>query len=144
MAKKSEIPTDEQKIKCTLGDVFGASNPGERGLPALSALDLQQMNIKAALQWRRISRAVRAEYALIEDQRKDLIDKHVKKDADEQPITDGNRYVMADQAAFDAEWRELMEAPAEIDARPMPLELIENLTMRPADIDALAFLIEEL
>lgn len=144
-----------EPIKCTMGDVVKA-------MKALEKLRKVDLPVGVSLELRRIHKEVEREFDLFLEEEKIIIENNAERDEkggfvnppllnaegqkvlddDGNEVLDLNRVAIHDMDIFSTSMDQLKSQPVELNARKLPLHLIENVEITYDDADALAFLVE--
>uniref|UniRef100_A0A6M3K520 Uncharacterized protein n=1 Tax=viral metagenome TaxID=1070528 RepID=A0A6M3K520_9ZZZZ len=116
----------------------------------LSEILQKELPVKTAYWLARFLSKVEAENASMEKARMNLIKKHAKKDKEGNPVfildKDGkstSQYDIPDMEAFQNEFIELTNEEVEIDFKPIKLEQLGDINLKPIILAKLGKIIEE-
>lgn len=124
-------------ISITYNDLTSAMSPRPRGAAPLANLLTEPMRGSASIRMARIARLLEAEYQIFREQHIELIKKHGGENED------GVYQVPPDnQEEFNVEYVEILAIEIEINADPLPLSVLDGMTIKPIDIAPLDFLFE--
>ena len=95
------------------------------------------LSAKISYQIIRIAREVENEYNLFQKSRTELIEKYAKKDENQKPILENDRYqiVPDEQEDFTKEYNEIMSSNIELNVEPLALndKVMEELKLTPLE-----------
>lgn len=95
------------------------------------------LSAKISYQIIRIAREVESEYNLFQKSRTELIEKYAKKDENQKPILENDRYqiVPDEQEDFTKEYNEIMDSSIELNVEPLALndKVMEELRLTPLE-----------
>lgn len=95
------------------------------------------LSAKISYQIIRIAREVESEYNLFQKSRTELIEKYAKKDENQKPILENDRYqiVPDEQEDFTKEYNEIMGSSIELNVEPLALtdKTMEELKLTPLE-----------
>ena len=95
------------------------------------------LSAKVSYQIIRIAREVESEYNLFQKSRTELIEKYAKKDENQKPILENDRYqiVPDEQEDFTKEYNEIMNSSIELNVEPLALndKVMEELKLTPLE-----------
>lgn len=123
----------------TIGQVYLAKQ-------VLDKLMTASFTGKQAFTIARLAKAVEKEVALFEEQRQNLVQRYADKDEAGKVITDAQGMVhIADEQlpAVNAELNDLFGAEVELNAKPIKMDWLENITITPGELQALDPFVEE-
>ena len=95
------------------------------------------LSAKISYQIMRLAREVESEYNLFQKSRTELIEKYAKKDENQKPILENDRYqfVPDEQEDFTKEYNEIMCSSIELNVEPLALtdKTMEELKLTPLE-----------
>ena len=95
------------------------------------------LSAKVSYQIIRIAREVESEYNLFQKSRTELIEKYAKKDENDKPLLENDRYqiIPDEQEDFTKEYNEIMNSSIELNVEPLALndKVMEELRLTPLE-----------
>ena len=114
-------------------------------LEGIDEMKGKQLPVKTAYWLRRAKQAILSALTPFEEIRKELVEKHARKDEEGKPILiEGtNVYDIVDMDAFNAEFVEIAQVEVEVKYKPMPIEAFGDVTASEEEIEKLGRLIKD-
>lgn len=125
-------------MQITIGELYEAND-------ALQSLAAKSLPIPGALRVRRLMRAVREHVTDANAERNKLIEKYAQRDADGQIVRGEGTIQLAEPAAFQAAWSELLAENVEIEDKLVLTvnDLGDSIQIEPGVLLGLGDLLED-
>ena len=123
-------------IQCKMRDLLFCTN-------AFVVLRGEKLNVRAAMDVRRIGRAMQPKLDDFNEVRDELVKKYQKVDDEGNPIENDKMIPLSDPDAFQAEFDELLDADVDLGVRPLLLSRLDTVKLTTEDVEALMFMIKD-
>ncbi len=107
-----------------------------KAAPVLQKLTAYELSVAQLYRASKLVKAVNEELAIYDAGRRELIERHCKRDGDKLTYKDGTG------VAFNRELQELLDVEVELNAKPLVLTERDNIRLTLCDMDAVEGLVE--